>query len=192
MNHIYYIVMKKTFTILLIVSTVLAASIARADQNDPRLEALFVELQNISSANQAQFLSSSIWQIWAAHDSDEINELYIKGNIAMRRQDPQSALAYFNQVIELAPDFAEGWNKRATLHYLIGDYHASLADIEETMKLEPRHFGALSGRGLCYLELQQFDLALNAFETALEVNPWLLEVHRNVKLLKRMIMQQVA
>jgi tetratricopeptide (TPR) repeat protein len=184
--------MKKTFTILLTISIVLAASIVRADQNDPRLEALFVELKNISSPNQAKFLSSSIWQIWAAHDSSEINQLYVKGDMAMRNQDPQTALEYFSRVIELAPDFAEGWNKRATIYYLMGDYQASLADIEETLKLEPRHFGALSGRGLCYLELQQFDLALNSFEQALKVNPWLLEVHRNVKLLKTMIMQQVS
>lgn len=183
--------MKKFFTILLIISTALLATIAHADQNDPRLEVLFVKLKNISSLQQAQFLSSAIWEIWAAHDSDQINALYIKGNIAMRNQDPQSALEYYNQVIELAPDFAEGWNKRATVHYIIGDYNASLADIAETVKLEPRHFGALSGRGLCYLELQKFDLALNAFEKALNVNPWLPEVQRNIRVLKRIIGQQV-
>ena len=184
--------MKIIFTILLIVSTALVATIAHADQNDPRLEVLFVKLKSISSLNQAQFLSAAIWEIWAVHDSDEINALYIKGNMAMRNQDSQSALEYFNQVIELAPDFAEGWNKRATVYYLIGDYHASLADISETVKLEPRHFGALSGRGLCYLELQEFHLALNAFQKALKVNPWLPDVQRNIKVLKRIIMQHVT
>lgn len=191
MNHII-ISMRIFFTILLTISTVMATANAHADQNDPRLEDLFVELKSISSPNQAQFLSSAIWQIWAAHDSDEINELHIKGNMAMRNQDTQSALEYFNQVIELAPDFAEGWNKRATVYYLIGDYRASLADITETLKLEPRHFGALSGRGLCYLELEKFHLALNAFEKALKVNPWLTEAQKNIKLLKRMMMQHVT
>ena len=93
--------MKKTFTILLTISTVLAASIVRADQNDPRLEALFVELKNISSPNQAQFLSSSIWQIWAAHDSSEINQLYVKGDMAMQNQRPCLVIKSYSETVEL-------------------------------------------------------------------------------------------
>lgn len=182
--------MKKILSTVLIVFTVSAVVIAHADQNDPRLETLFVKLKEISNVRQAQFLTAAIWEIWTVHDNDQINDLYIKGDMAMRNHDSQAALEYFNQMIELAPDFAEGWNKRATVYYLMGDYHASLADITETLKLEPRHFGALSGRGLCYLELQRFQPALNAFKKALEVNPWLPEAKKNIEMLKRLIKQQ--
>ena len=182
--------MKKILTALLLISTVLAVPIAHADQNDPRLETLFVKLKEISNLRQAQFLSAAIWEIWAVHDDDQINDLYIKGDMAMRNQNPQAALEYYSQVTELAPDFAEGWNKRATIYYLMGDYHASLADIVKVLELEPRHFGALSGRGLCFLELQKFQPALNAFKKALEVNPWLPDAQKNIEMLKRLIKQQ--
>ena len=74
-------------------------------------------------------------------------------------------------IVAIAPGFAEGWNKRATVHYLLGNYDKSLTDIAETLALEPRHFGALSGRGLVYMALEEEELALDSFEAALEVYP---------------------
>ncbi|MFQ5902310.1 MAG: tetratricopeptide repeat protein [Candidatus Binatia bacterium] len=91
----------------------------------------------------------------------------------MSRRNYEEALVSFNKVVEADPDFAEGWNKRATVYYLMGEFVASVRDIERTLTLEPRHFGALSGLGLIYLALGEDRLALEAFEAALKVNPHL-------------------
>jgi tetratricopeptide (TPR) repeat protein len=105
----------------------------------------------------------------------------------MTRRDLPAALGKFDQIVKIAPGFAEGWNKRATVHYLLGDFAGSLHDIERTLKLEPRHFGALSGRGLVLLELDQQAGALEAFESALEVHPKLPGASHNAKALRREI-----
>jgi tetratricopeptide (TPR) repeat protein len=94
-----------------------------------------------------------------------------QGQAAMARQDHGSALRSLDQMVKIAPDFAEGWNARATVYYLLGRHADSLADIKRTLALEPRHFGALSGRGLVYSALEKWDLALGSFEAALSVNP---------------------
>ncbi len=167
-----------------------APILVNADQTDTRLDKLFLNLKLNSDLRQSQKLTSQIWRIWAEHNKKEINVLFNVGENAMYRKEYETALESFNKIVELAPDFAEGWNKRATVYFLMGDYHASLADIEETLKLEPRHFGALSGRGQCYFELQKFQSALNAFEKALEVNPWLYDVSRNIEIMKKLLDQQ--
>ena len=142
-----------------------------ADQDDPRLEALFARLKAAPDARAAQEVEASIWHIWVQSDDEVIGILMAQGLAAMTRRDLRAALGKFDQIVKIAPGFAEGWNKRATVHYLLGDFPGSLHDIERTLKLEPRHFGALSGRGLVLLELDQQAGALEAFEAALEVHP---------------------
>ena len=90
---------------------------------------------------------------------------------AMARADYSTALDLFNKMVEVAPNFSEGWNKRATVYYLMGEYEQSRADVAKTLELEPRHFGALSGLGLIDLAEGQNDKALDAFRRALKVNP---------------------
>ena len=90
---------------------------------------------------------------------------------AMGARDYPQALAAFDRIIETKPDFAEGWNKRATLHYLTGNHQRATEDIEHVLALEPRHFGALSGLGLIALALGEPEQALEAFETALMIHP---------------------
>ena len=87
-------------------------------------------------------------------------------------------------MVVIAPDFAEGWNKRATVHYLMGNYDKSLSDVAKTLALEPRHFGALSGRGLIYIELEDEKRALEAFEEALAIHPNLVSAAINAKALR--------
>ncbi|MBK19344.1 MAG: hypothetical protein CMM52_10975 [Rhodospirillaceae bacterium] len=90
---------------------------------------------------------------------------------AMGASDGETALTAFNEITTRAPDYAEGWNKRATLFYLAGEHELSIADIKKTLDLEPRHFGALSGLGLVYMALGEERKALDAFEQALEIHP---------------------
>ena len=162
-----------------------AATAARADQNDPRLEGLFRELRVVTGYLKARTLEQEIWQIWTVSSLPEVNRLMEEGVGAMATQDYQTALADFTKVIDLAPDFAEGWNKRATVLYLVGDYEGSLADVDKTLALEPRHFGALSGLGLIKAAQELDEEAIDAFEKALAVNPHMPGVIANIEHLKQ-------
>ncbi|MEM7170910.1 MAG: tetratricopeptide repeat protein [Pseudomonadota bacterium] len=149
----------------------LSGAIARADQSDDRLEALFNQLLTSETFAQAQATEFQIWRIWSSSEDDAVTLLMKEGSEAMAVSDYPRALRYFDQITAIAPDFAEGWNKRATVHYLMSNYQASLEDIDKTLALEPRHFGALSGRGLIYIQLKSLEDALKSFEEAIEIHP---------------------
>lgn len=161
-----------------------AAGAASADQKDGRLDGLFDQLLELPDHSVAQVVEGQIWRIWFEHDDSAIVLLMEQGQSAMGRRDFKSALRSFDQVVAIDPDFAEGWNRRATLHYLMGDYEASLDDIKRTLALEPRHFGALSGRGLVYAALEEWDLALGSFEAALDVNPHMIGARINAEAIR--------
>lgn len=144
---------------------------AHADQTDPRLDALFQDLRQAETQRIATQLEARIWRIWTEVDNEPVRSLMAASARAMERQDYPAALTRLDTVVQLAPDYAEGWNRRATARYLAGDYEGSLADIKRVLALEPRHFGALAGRGLCLVELNRLEEALSAFDAALEINP---------------------
>ncbi len=171
----------------LVLGLALHAGPAAADQEDPRLEALFARLKAAPDADAAQDVEAAIWHIWVQSDDEVIGMLMAQGLAAMNRRDLRAALGKFDQIVKIAPGFAEGWNKRATVRYLLGDFPGSLDDIARTLKLEPRHFGALSGRGLVWIELEDMKLALESFEAALEVHPNLSGAHQNAEALRREI-----
>lgn len=145
--------------------------IGMCDQTNPRLEPLFKNLQAEKQPDAASSIEQQIWAIWLEVSDPAVQSLLQEGIDAMGRGAHRSALEAIDQVVTLAPEFAEGWNKRATVQYFIGNYQESLSDIEATLELEPRHFGALSGRGLVYVELGDYQEALSAFEEALEISP---------------------
>lgn len=144
-----------------------------ASQIDERLDVLFARLKTTDSEAEAVALTYQIWVIWRESESDAVNVLMARGIEETSRRDYQAAVSTFSEVIEREPDLAEGWNRRATAYYLMGKYEASVRDIERTLALEPRHFGALSGLGFIYLRLGDDRAALDAFEAALEINPYL-------------------
>jgi tetratricopeptide (TPR) repeat protein len=158
---------------------------ARAGQDDPRLGPLFDKLQHSASPAEAEAAEQQIWQIWIEHKNPEIERLMRQGISAMDDDDEELALDDFNAVIQHDKNFAEGWNKRATVEFAMGDYDASIADIEHTLALEPRHFGALSGLGQIYLALNRKDLALKAFRAALDINPRLAGLREAIKQLEK-------
>jgi tetratricopeptide (TPR) repeat protein len=142
-----------------------------ADQQDPRLAGLFERLQETPNATEAQAVEQQIWRLWLESNDAAIDRLMLQGIAAMHAQRYDAALQAFDRMVEQAPGFAEGWNKRATVHYLMGDWQASVVDIQRTLALEPRHFGALFGLGLIYDALEQPEAALRSYEATLELNP---------------------
>ena len=157
---------------------------ALADQNDPALDGLFRDLKAAQSPQLVRQIELQIWARWFETGSEEMDRMLLAGDRALSMGQYNRSYALLNGVIELRPDLSEGWNRRATLRYLMGDYEGSIADIDETLKLEPRHFGALSGLGLCHLRLGNEEEALEAFERALIHNPHMQGVKQNVKELR--------
>jgi tetratricopeptide (TPR) repeat protein len=142
----------------------------KADQTKT-LDTLFAELKRSKDNPTAERLTAQIWREWGDSGSDSINLMMEWAQRAMGSRNFSAALDTLDQVVLLAPDFAEGWNKRATLHFMMEHPQKSMADIERTLALEPRHFGALAGMAEILRARGQDALALKAYERALEVYP---------------------
>ncbi len=155
-----------------------------ADQNDPALDRLFERLTITTSEEEASNITREIWQRWTANDDPEVSQLMQTGIRALNYSTYRRALQSFDRVIEMAPEFAEGWNKRATLYYHIKEYRRSIDDIKETLRLEPRHFGAWSGLGLVSIAQENYSGALAAFKKALSINPHIANIRRYVQKLE--------
>lgn len=155
-----------------------------ADQDDPRLDTLFAELRSTESGTAVRRLTAEIWAVWLSHDSERVRRAMEEARSALRASRLAQAEARLDRLVEQAPGYAEGWNQRATVRYLRGRYAESAADIRRVLALEPRHFGALEGLGLIYLELGLDDAALSAFERALAVNPHLPAAREHVRMLR--------
>jgi tetratricopeptide (TPR) repeat protein len=145
-----------------------------------RLDGLFVDLKKAKSQAVAEGVAGRIWETWTNSESASINLLMLWSQQAMDQRKFPVALDFLDQVIVLKPDYAEGWNRRATLHFMMNNYAKSMADIEKTLQLEPRHFGALAGMGHIFLALERKELALRAYERALDVYPMMRGVQKQV------------
>ncbi|HWK54750.1 MAG TPA: tetratricopeptide repeat protein [Hyphomicrobiales bacterium] len=176
--------------VLVCLFTVLLAGPALADQNDPELGSLFDNLRNTRDPVAAAPIEARIWDLWFEHDNPDANRLMQLGLAQMNTNAPQAAVATFTQLIELEPEFAEAWNRRATLYYLLGDYAASKADVDQVLKLEPYHFAALSGLGLVHLALHEYFQARSAFNAALEINPSMQGVRENLRQLEGLLQER--
>jgi tetratricopeptide (TPR) repeat protein len=140
---------------------------------DSRLDSLFETLQSTSDSRVAESAERDIIEIWLESGSDTVDLLMRWSLDAMEEKNYPLALDYLDRVLIMQPDYAEGWNKRATVHFLTDDYSKAIADIEQTLALEPRHFGALSGLGTILREIGDVDRAVVAFREALAVDPHL-------------------
>lgn len=171
----------------LLLALVSLVSPAVASQADERLDVLFANLQTTSDDAEAAALTQLIWEIWHLSDNDTVNDFLSQGIEKMSIHNYRAALAAFNNVVEIEPNFAEGWNKRATVYYLMNEFELSIHDIERTLALEPRHFGALSGLGLVLLAIGNEGAALKAFEEALKVNPHMPGAQIHAEQLRRLM-----
>jgi tetratricopeptide (TPR) repeat protein len=136
-----------------------------------RLDQLFAELKAAKSIGESRHIEARIWAAWLDSGDAEIDRMMSQAIAAMSGGDFVEAIAHLDRIIESKPDYAEGWNKRATVYFLINDYERSLEDVARTLELEPRHFGALSGLGMIMVRLGDKRQALEAFKRALEVDP---------------------
>lgn len=181
----------KRLCILIIAGMLAFGAAASARQDDSRLDELFTRLQTTSDVQEARLIEGLIWTLWFQSGDPDIDRLLESGNDAMDAGRYDEALARFSRVIERDPTFAEGWNRRATLFYLMGDFDASVRDIQETLAREPRHFGALSGLGLINAALERWDSAVRAYEEALRVNPFLPGAKSNIEDLRKKLEQDI-
>lgn len=138
------------------------------------------------------FAEQGLWLLWSRSGNAEIDRLMAFGSQAMQAGRHSEAIGVFSRIIETKPEFAEGWNRRATVYYLAGQYDKSIADCHEVLKRNPRHFGALSGMGQIYAQLEDYENALRWYRRALEVNPNMLGVEMNIRLIEEKLRARPA
>jgi tetratricopeptide (TPR) repeat protein len=131
-----------------------------------------------------------LWELWSRSGDDGVDALLARGVGEMRAGDLDASIATFSAVIERKPDFAEGWNKRATARFLAGDFRRSLADCDEVMKRYPLHFGALAGYGQIYFQLEQYEKAIEYWRRALDVNPNMVGVEISIRATEQLIAER--
>jgi tetratricopeptide (TPR) repeat protein len=142
-----------------------------AREADARVTPAIAALLHGDDPELVALAETTLWQVWGRSGEPEVDALFIEGIRALEQQDWLGAVASFSRVVEAAPTFAEGWNKRATARYLATHYATAIADCEEVVRLNPWHFGALSGQGLCHVALGQLPAAARCFRRALQVHP---------------------
>ncbi len=145
-----------------------------------KLDELFSALKRSKSEAIASDIANNIRDEWVTSGSATVDLLMQWSLQAMNRGDNGAALDFLDQVVTLKPDFAEGWNRRATLHFTMNNYSKSMVDIEKTLELEPRHFGALAGMGMIFLSLDKKEQALAAYKKALDVYPLMRDIQKTV------------
>jgi tetratricopeptide (TPR) repeat protein len=137
---------------------------------EAQLEALFSQLRDADNPHWP-VIQAQIWRVWRRSGSDSMDFLLRRATEAIEKKDFETALVHLDDLVRLAPDFAEGWNQRATVHFMMKNYGESMRDIEMVLALEPRHFGALSGLGIILDRTGYDDGALEAYRRVLELHP---------------------
>ena len=165
--------------------------ISQSDQKK-QLDTLFKDLKTIGSRAAAMEIEQKIWDIWVTHPSDrKLTEMLSKGSGYMSQNRLGDAYIVFTEVIALDDKWAEAWNKRATVLYLLGDYQSSQNDIDKVLKLEDRHFGALAGQGLVNIKLENYEKAIKSYEKAQEIYPAMQSPKIMIEQIEQLIKQQL-
>jgi tetratricopeptide (TPR) repeat protein len=161
-------------------------ALAQDRGGSPMLDTLFAKLQTATDPLAIQSLEAAIWEQWIMVPEGPQRELMMRGIVEMQQRQLAGSVETFSKLIEIAPDLSEAWNKRATAYWLLGNFSASLADICETLKREPRHFGAYSGLGMIRAEKGEYPRAVAAFELARKYNPHIIGIDDEIERLKAM------
>lgn len=192
MTIIRVVAARSVFAVLVsvgLVSAVLALSFVQSAsaQNatvEGGLDRLFERLIDAESPAQASVIEDEIWRLWLKSGSSTVDLIMTRGLEALKEQNYAVALDMFSTAIELAPDYPEAWNKRATLYYVIDDYDAAIADVSQVLAREPRHWPALMGLAVMLDDLDQKEPALGAYRQALKINPQLEDAQDAIDRLK--------
>ena len=162
-----------------------------ANERDTRLNQLFNELK-ANKSKVAFIIEQEIWALWSTHPTDEkLTARLEEGSQFVRDQNYIKAKDIFTEVINLDQNWAEAWNKRATVLYMIGDYQGSQNDIDKVLDLEKRHFGALAGQGLVNIQLKNYEKAIESYEKAQEIYPAMQSPKIMIKKIRELINQQL-
>jgi tetratricopeptide (TPR) repeat protein len=172
---------------LALVHPVAAATTIEDSARAQKLDQLFRDLKAAKSESEGLAIENQIVSIWMASGDPKIDQAMEWAVDAMDLGAFDLALNYLNNIVVTKPTYVEGWNKRATLYYVIGHYQESLSDIAETLKLEPRHFGAIAGKGMVMMRLGETQKAIDAFKEALAIDPQLTQIQLQVFLLEDML-----
>lgn len=151
-----------------------------ATEAPPTLDKLFEELKHERKEHAAARIADRIWERWRRSGSSSIDLLMLWSDDAVKAEKFSIALDFLDRVTVLQPDYAEGWNRRATVHFMMKNFRKSMADIDQTLRLEPRHFGALSGMGQILKDTGQKELALRAYERVLAIYPMMRSAQNEV------------
>ena len=180
--------MKKfLFLFLFIIITI---NSTMADERKNQLNKLFNDLK-IGNNDLSFNIEQKIWNIWSTHPTNQkLTKMLAKGSDLMNNKKFEDAIEIFSQVIKLDPSWAEAWNKRATVLYLIGEFQKSQNDINKVLELEKRHFGALAGQGLVNIELKNYEKAILSYQKAKEIYPTMKSPEIMIKQLKILIKKE--
>jgi tetratricopeptide (TPR) repeat protein len=167
-----------------------AGAAALAQIGEPDDAPVLVRALRDADTQVRRLAERALWAVWSRSGDATIDHILEIGVAQMREGQIEASVETFSDIIRRRPDFAEGWNKRATAYYLLGDWRRSAADCDEVLKRNPQHFGALSGYGMIWLQLDQPTRALARFEEALAVNPNLDSVHETIDALRALLLKQ--
>ena len=163
----------------------------KAQDRDIQLNVLFDKLK-IQNPSLASTVEQKIWEIWSTHPNNEdLTEKLEEGSGLVRNKQLSKAANVFTEVISLDPGWAEAWNKRATVLYMMGDYKASQKDIDKVLELEKRHFGALAGQGLVNIKLENYEKAIESYKKAKEIYPSMQSPEIMIKQIEELIKQEL-
>ena len=180
---------KRIITILIFLF--LGISQLFADKKKNQLDQLFDELKNDNPVLSFK-VEQKIWKLWSTHPNDEkLTTLLAEGSVAVNNNQLSEAINIFTKVIELDPNWAEAWNKRATVFYLVGQFQKSQDDIDKVLNLEKRHFGALAGQGLVNIQLKNFEKAIKSYQKVLEIYPSMRSSEIMIKEIEALIKQEL-
>ena len=176
--------------ILVAILSLLSFNSLFADERSIKLDELFNDLKN-NDQYISNKIEQKIWKIWSTHpNNSELTTMLNVGSEFVNNNQLLEAIEIFTKVIELDPSWPEAWNKRATVFYMVGEFEKSQKDIDEVLKLENRHFGALAGQGLVNIKLENYDKAIKSYENVIEIYPSMNSSKIMIKHIKDLIKKQ--
>ena len=180
----------KYLNYILIILFVLNNTNLEANDKSKKLDRLFNDLK-FKNATLSYEIEQKIWKLWSTHPSDKnLTTMLAEGSNLVNKKKFDQAIVVFSKVIDLDPKWAEAWNKRATVLYMVGEFQKSQDDIDKVLELEERHFGALAGQGLVNIQLENYDKAIMSYKKAQQIYPKMKSPKIMIKQIEELIRSQ--